>query len=107
MVLAGWLRKLQQGKSTLGWVNPFFYQNPDIFTDIVKGANEAGSGCGEKGFSAVTVSVPAAPAPVSEMDCELHLIFGAQFRAGFKCGAACARVRVCMGLFLVQLSSVR
>ena len=70
MVLAGWLRKLQQGKSTLGWVNPFFYQNPDIFTDIVKGANEAGSDCGGKGFPAATVSLPAAHAPVSETDCE-------------------------------------
>lgn len=28
--------RLQSGKSTLGWVNPFFYQNPTIFNDITE-----------------------------------------------------------------------
>jgi tripeptidyl-peptidase-1 len=27
------------GKKTLGFVNPLFYQNPDVFTDITKGDN--------------------------------------------------------------------
>jgi tripeptidyl-peptidase-1 len=45
--------RLQAGKSTLGWVNPFFYQNPTMFNDIVSGNNGAGGNCGEKGFEAI------------------------------------------------------
>lgn len=30
------------GKKTLGFVNPLFYQNPDVFTDITKGDNAIG-----------------------------------------------------------------
>lgn len=42
--------RLQAGKPTLGFLNPFFYQNPGVFNDIVKGNNP---GCGTRGFSAI------------------------------------------------------
>ena len=45
--------RLQAGKSTLGWVNPFFYQNAAMFNDITSGNNGAGGSCGEKGFEAI------------------------------------------------------
>eukprot|EP00037_Helgoeca_nana_P031921 m.411251 g.411251 ORF g.411251 m.411251 type:complete len:612 (-) comp28606_c0_seq1:105-1940(-) len=44
--------RLNAGKKTLGWANPFFYQNPDMFNDITEGSNEAGPGCGPMGFEA-------------------------------------------------------
>ena len=44
-------RRLQNGKSTLGFLNPFIYQNAAAFNDVTTGAN---SGCGfiEKGWPA-------------------------------------------------------
>ena len=45
--------RLQNNKTTLGWVNPFFYKNPAMFTDITAGSNRAGLNCGGKGFPAV------------------------------------------------------
>jgi len=45
--------RLQAGKSTLGWVNPFFYQNAAMFNDITAGNNGAGGSCGETGFEAI------------------------------------------------------
>jgi len=45
--------RLQNNKTTLGWVNPFFYKNPTMFTDITTGSNGAGVDCGGKGFPAV------------------------------------------------------
>ena len=44
--------RLSAGKATLGFVNPFFYQNAAAFNDVTTGANSAGIGCGGKGFSA-------------------------------------------------------
>jgi tripeptidyl-peptidase I len=44
--------RLAKGKSTLGLLNPLFYKNPSVFNDITQGANQAGTGCGPKGFSA-------------------------------------------------------
>eukprot|EP00465_Bigelowiella_longifila_P009308 CAMPEP_0185258216 /NCGR_PEP_ID=MMETSP1359-20130426/7169_1 /TAXON_ID=552665 /ORGANISM="Bigelowiella longifila, Strain CCMP242" /LENGTH=399 /DNA_ID=CAMNT_0027843613 /DNA_START=60 /DNA_END=1259 /DNA_ORIENTATION=+ len=41
--------RLAQGKSSLGFLNPFIYQNADSFNDITEGRN---SGCGEGGFPA-------------------------------------------------------
>jgi tripeptidyl-peptidase-1 len=38
------------GKSPLGFLNPLFYQNPAMFTDITAGDNP---GCGTNGFTAV------------------------------------------------------
>jgi len=39
--------RLQKGKSTLGYLNPLFYSNPSIFTDITSGNNP---GCNTNGF---------------------------------------------------------
>jgi tripeptidyl-peptidase-1 len=39
--------RLQAGKSTLGFLNPLFYMNPDSFTDITSGNNP---GCKTEGF---------------------------------------------------------
>lgn len=49
------------GKAPLGFLNPAFYQNPNIFHDITSGDQHLGgqgsdgrpSACGNKGFSAV------------------------------------------------------
>ncbi|PSS25469.1 hypothetical protein M430DRAFT_56216 [Amorphotheca resinae ATCC 22711] len=43
-------KRLAAGKSTVGFVNPVLYQNPDAFKDITTGDNP---GCGTDGFSAV------------------------------------------------------
>ncbi|KAI9737674.1 MAG: hypothetical protein M1818_005678 [Claussenomyces sp. TS43310] len=42
--------RLKVNKSSVGFVNPTFYQYPDILTDITDGGNQ---GCGTPGFSAV------------------------------------------------------
>jgi len=39
------------GKAPLGFLNPLFYQNPTMFTDITAGNNP---GCGTDGFTATT-----------------------------------------------------
>ena len=36
--------RLKAGKKPMGYLNPFLYQNPDAFTDIVKGDNRRGRG---------------------------------------------------------------
>ncbi|KAK7467531.1 hypothetical protein VKT23_004584 [Stygiomarasmius scandens] len=41
--------RLSRGQSSLGFLNPLLYQNPDVFTDIVSGTNP---GCGTAGFDA-------------------------------------------------------
>ncbi|KAJ5273032.1 hypothetical protein N7478_008157 [Penicillium angulare] len=41
--------RLAAGRSTVGFVNPTLYENPDAFFDITKGNN---SGCGTPGFYA-------------------------------------------------------
>jgi tripeptidyl-peptidase-1 len=41
--------RLSAGKGPLGYLNPLFYQNPNIFTDIVSGNNP---GCESPGFYA-------------------------------------------------------
>eukprot|EP00466_Bigelowiella_natans_P002287 jgi/Bigna1/91255/estExt_fgenesh1_pg.C_940038 len=41
--------RLSQGKTSLGFLNPFIYQNADSFNDITEGRN---SGCGKGGFPA-------------------------------------------------------
>ena len=33
--------RLLQGKSPLGWLNPFIYQNADAFNDVTAGCNTA------------------------------------------------------------------
>jgi tripeptidyl-peptidase-1 len=45
--------RLASGKSTIGFVNPTLYANPQMFHDITAGDQSAG-GCGTNGFSAVT-----------------------------------------------------
>jgi len=47
------------GKKTLGFVNPLFYQNPDAFNDITQGSNAIGENAAsgwkcEKGWDAAT-----------------------------------------------------
>lgn len=46
--------RLQKGKSTLGFLNPLFYQHPEIFFDVTEGCNPAGFGfgCDNDGFCA-------------------------------------------------------
>ncbi|KAH8816993.1 putative protease S8 tripeptidyl peptidase I [Xylogone sp. PMI_703] len=43
-------QRLAAGKSTVGFLNPTLYQNPDAFNDITTGNNP---GCGTNGFDAV------------------------------------------------------
>ena len=43
--------RIAAGKSPMGFLNPFIYQNPTIFTDITSGNNP---GCGTDGFEALT-----------------------------------------------------
>ena len=45
--------RLQAGKSSLGFVNPALYANPQVLNDIVEGENY-GCGFGKEGFSAVS-----------------------------------------------------
>ncbi|KAI5305495.1 RNA polymerase II subunit A C-terminal domain phosphatase [Ascosphaera pollenicola] len=42
--------RIAANKSTIGFINPILYANPDIFNDITIGKNQ---GCGTEGFSAV------------------------------------------------------
>ena len=44
--------RMADGKSSLGPLNQLIYSNPDAFTDISKGINSGGGGCGYGGFSA-------------------------------------------------------
>ena len=44
-------QRANQGKASLGFLNPALYKNPSAFTDIVTGGNQ---GCGTAGFTAVT-----------------------------------------------------
>jgi tripeptidyl-peptidase-1 len=48
--------RLAGGKSTVGFVNPVLYANPNVLNDITKGSNP---GCGTDGFSAVDGWDPA------------------------------------------------
>ncbi len=43
--------RLAVGKSTVGFVNPVLYANPEILNDITRGENP---GCGSNGFKAVS-----------------------------------------------------
>lgn len=43
--------RLKAGKSSVGFINPTLYANPQVLNDIVLGANP---GCGTNGFKAVT-----------------------------------------------------
>jgi len=43
--------RLSKGKTTLGYLNPLLYQNPDAFNDITSGHNP---GCATEGFPAYT-----------------------------------------------------
>merc|ERR1712046_361398 len=40
------------GKAVMGFLNPFIYQNPDVFNDVTQGANP-GAKTGVKGFTAL------------------------------------------------------
>jgi len=48
--------RLAAGKKQLGFLNPFIYQNPQIFNDITEGSNP---GCGTNGFQAAAGWDPA------------------------------------------------
>lgn len=41
--------RFQQGKGSLGWLNPLIYQNPDMFNDVTSGPGN--SGCFTNGFT--------------------------------------------------------
>lgn len=41
--------RLEAGKTSIGFINPVAYANPEVFNDITKGTNQ---GCGTEGFSA-------------------------------------------------------
>jgi len=43
--------RLQKNKGSLGFLNPLFYKNPKVFTDITSGNNP---GCSTQGFYATT-----------------------------------------------------
>lgn len=42
--------RMNVGKSSVGFVNPVFYQFPELFNDVTEGVNP---GCGTEGFEAV------------------------------------------------------
>ncbi|KAG9594897.1 subtilisin-like protein, partial [Aureobasidium melanogenum] len=42
-------RRLQAGKSSIGFINPTLYAHPEVLNDITQGGNQ---GCGTPGFSA-------------------------------------------------------
>jgi len=44
--------RIAAGKSTVGFVNPTLYANPQMFNDITVG-DQSSYGCGTKGFSCV------------------------------------------------------
>lgn len=49
--------RLRANKTTVGFVNPTFYANPEAFNDVVVGVNNdigagVGAGCGTEGFAA-------------------------------------------------------
>ena len=46
--------RLSNQKPTLGFLNPLFYQHPEVFNDVTLGANNGGEDCGNIGFSAAT-----------------------------------------------------
>ena len=48
--------RLKAGKPSLGFLNPFLYQNPTAFNDVVTGCNNGGS---KHGFTAATGWDPA------------------------------------------------
>ncbi|TVY80551.1 Aorsin [Lachnellula suecica] len=50
------LERLAVGKSTIGFVNPVLYANPQVLTDIVNGTN---LGCNSDGFQAIKGWDPA------------------------------------------------
>lgn len=51
--------RLAKGKSTLGYLNPLLYKNPDAFFDITTGSNSAPGKCGGTGFAAAKGWDPA------------------------------------------------
>ena len=42
--------RLENGKKSIGFINPVAYENPSVFNDITEGGNQ---GCGTAGFTAV------------------------------------------------------
>jgi hypothetical protein len=46
--------RFKAGKPQMGFANPFFYKNPDVFSDVTKGTNAIGRGTGplKYGFAA-------------------------------------------------------
>lgn len=44
--------RAQNGKTSLGLLNPLFYANPTAFNDITSGRQSGGEGCEEGGFTA-------------------------------------------------------
>jgi hypothetical protein len=53
------------GKSVLGFMNPFIYANPGVFTDITTGSNP---GCNTNGF-------PVCACVASVFDVEINTAF--------------------------------
>jgi len=67
--------RLSAGKSTLGFLNPFIYQNPSAFQDVTKGTNndghshgfkavkgwDAATGMGTPNFEALSKAIAALP----------------------------------------------
>lgn len=43
--------RIANGKSPMGFLNPFIYENPSIFNDVTTGNNP---GCGTPGFQAAS-----------------------------------------------------
>ena len=43
--------RLASGKRPLGPLNQLFYKHPEVFTDVTRGSNPGGGGCGVGGFS--------------------------------------------------------
>lgn len=52
---------MSAGKKQLGWLNPWIYANPDIWTDITEGKNP-GPNCTEGGWETAKGWDPVSPA---------------------------------------------
>jgi len=67
--------RLAAGKSTIGFVNPTLYSNPQMFNDITVGDQSTG-GCGTNGFSCVPGWDPVTGLGTPKYDAWLQVFMG-------------------------------
>lgn len=65
--------RMAQGKKALGPINQLIYQHPEAFTDVTRGTNTGGGGCGVGGYTAVEGWDPASGLGSPKFDALLKL----------------------------------